>query len=566
MNHTVAPVPSSMPTRSLESRLWLGLLLALIVLEIVPLWAFQYIPSQDGPSHLHNAMVLANYGTEPLYQEYYLIKLISPAGNALTQFLLAALVRLTEPHLAERILLSGYMAIFFFAFRYFLRGLTPYADHFSLFAGVLAPNWFFYMGFWNFCFSISFLLLTVGYHARHQQSGTRWALRPLLALTLAGMVVYASHAVSWVVCCMALAVLGLPRLLSGVLERRRISGSFQSKSIIPAVFQYALPLCCLLPPAVFLLTHVVYSQRESACPAEPSLRAKLWPLYSLSFLHTINADTTSAKIMAGAFVVVFLLALIVLFRSRVYNYWSTSLLFLSFSCGVLAVISPDCVGAGSYIHKRLAFYCFLFFIAWIASACPTWPRPALNVVAAICLVAAVISFAARMPLLSRWNEKLSAFVHIGQNIRPRSTILSLCLGRSTQGVDPLRHAAGLLSPKIIIDMSNYEATTDFFTTRFRPEYSPFPALGELPQLESMRPKFDVIRYERQTKGHVDYILLHNDIGDEGPAAESLHEGLIRDQLAAYTLVRSEQSGRLRLYRSKRLGTIESPSENATRSK
>ncbi len=549
MNNTAVSTLNSMPTHTFDSRLWRGLFIAIIILECVPLWAFQYIPSQDGPSHLYNAVVLANYGTEPLYQEYYRTNLFSPAGNAFTQYLLVVLVKLIGINVAEKVLLSGYMVLFFLAFRYFLRGLTPYAVYFSPFAGILAPNWFFYMGFWNFCFSISFLLLTIGYYVRCQQRRTGWALRPLIALTLAGLIVYMSHAVSWVVCCMVVLALGSPRLLSDVLGRTQISRFLSSVPISRAAFQYALPLCSLLPPSILLLTHVVHSQEASNCPAEPSLRARLWPLYSLSFLSRIAAtEETLVKIVAATSVVAFLFTVGVILKRRTYNYWSSSLLLLSCACVILAIIGPDCVGTGSYIHKRIAFYAFLFFVAWVASALQSWPRPVLNVMAALGFGIALMAWAARFPVLSKWNEKLSAFVLIGQDIRPKSTVLTLCLERQKGEVDPFVHAVGLLSPRVIIDLSNYEASTDYFPTRFRPEYSPVPALGTPKQLESVPPVFDIVRYEKQTKGHVDYVLLHKDINGYGDAVKSLEVGLVRDQLAAYTLVRSEQFGQLTLYR------------------
>src|SRR3974377_1985967 len=128
-------------------------LVVLLVLECLPIWTFQYFPSEDGPSHLYNASVLAHYRAEPLYQQYYRI---APtfAGNMLTDFILVFLLKLTQPLVAEKLLLSSYMVLSFISFRYLLRGLTPYADYFSLFAGVLFSNWFMYVGLWNFCFIV----------------------------------------------------------------------------------------------------------------------------------------------------------------------------------------------------------------------------------------------------------------------------------------------------------------------------------------------------------------------------------------------------------------------------
>src|SRR5580698_996504 len=76
------------------ARVWWCVFAGLIVLECLPLWVFRYFPSQDGPSHLHNALVTANYAAEPLYREYYRLTFFQPGGNLLTHFLLTGLVKI----------------------------------------------------------------------------------------------------------------------------------------------------------------------------------------------------------------------------------------------------------------------------------------------------------------------------------------------------------------------------------------------------------------------------------------------------------------------------------------
>ena len=310
-----------------------------------------------------------------------------------------------------------------------------------------------------------------------------------------------------------------------------------------------MPLLTLLPPSIFLLEHVAYSQEVSTCPPEPSLRARLWPLYSLSFLPRIaGIEETLVKVIAAIVVAILLFTLAVIVKHRTLNYQKVSLLLLSCACAPLAIIGPDCVGSGSYIHVRMVFYAFLFLVAWVACAVRSWPRPALNVLSTLVCGITVVTFIARYPVLSEWNDELSTFVDIGRHIRPRATILALSLESQPRSIDPFLHAAGLLSERVIIDLRNYEASTDYFSTRFQPEYSPFPALGTLKQLQSVPPVFDTVRYEKTTKGRVDYLLFRGRIDGGIHAVGALEGGLIRNELAGYTLVRSEESGNLTLYR------------------
>ena len=60
---------SSSMTR--PKRFW-WLILGLTVLHIVPVWWFQYLPSQDGPSHVENSYMLLHYFDKDVaYSRYY---------------------------------------------------------------------------------------------------------------------------------------------------------------------------------------------------------------------------------------------------------------------------------------------------------------------------------------------------------------------------------------------------------------------------------------------------------------------------------------------------------------
>jgi hypothetical protein len=532
----------------MESRFWRSAFLALLVLECSPFLVNRYFPSQDGPSHLHNASVLAHYGSELIYRQYYSIAPLQVSGNMLTQLILATLLKFTEPLLAERLLLIGYVILLFMSVRYLLNALTPYADYFSLFAGILVSNYFLYMGFWNFSYSVCLMLFTLGYYVRRQH---RWELRSLTVLAFGGLIVYLAHSVSWVVCVVAVAILGLPQPISAIRRRRARP---QVVSVRSAILQYALPLSSLLPPAFFALIYLARSQGRMAGAAvdEPSWGERLWPLYSLSFLHTIaGSDLILAKAVASILFIAFLTAVGGVLWRRQYDWRGTSVLVLSLVFAVIAVVAPDAVGSGAYIHGRVALYAWLFLVVWLALQ--SWPRWALNIFAALFCGTAVIGLAVRVPVLSRWNEDLSSFAAVGRNIRPGSTVLRLSLGSLAKGVDPYKHAAGILPSRAIINLSNYEASTDYFSTRFRPERCPFPALGTLAELGAAPPVFDIVRYERETQGRVDYILFQGGADSERNGMDPLEVTLYGDQIAGYTLVSSGQRGNVRLYQRNSTG-------------
>ena len=506
-------------------RLYRIAFVALLVLQCVPLWIFSYAPSQDGPSHLHNAHVLAHYGAEPIYQQYYQMTL-TPAGNMLTQFLLAGFMQLASPVAAGKLLLTLYVLLLFVSFRYLLRALTPFAESFSLFAGILAPNWFQFVGFWNFLFSIPLLLFLAGYV--HRRIQTKWTIGGLAVLCASSLTLYLTHALSW----------GLCGLVIGVFAAGRAVAAWPDRAAAGArLLEGVKAICAYLPPALLVLAHITRPGASACVSAPQTLRERLWPLYNLSILHTVGpADFTLARAVVLLLVAVAVFVLWYGYTRRCFAPEGVPVLVISLLCTGLAVFGPDCIGEGLFIHRRVELYVWVFFVLGLATGLRRWPEWGLRGVAAGFFLITAITFAIHIPALSFWNDQLSELVSVGRSIPPGSTVLALRTDPPGGNFDPLRHAAGLLADKPIILLKNYEAATSLFLTYFRADHSPFPALATLAQLESSTPEFDVARYEQQTRGRVDYVLL---TGDDAPA--------VRAQLAGFSRIASSPNHRIHLY-------------------
>ena len=498
---------------------------ALLVLQCLPLWIFPYAPSQDGPSHLHNAHVLAQYSAEPIYQQYYELTMTT-AGNMLTQFLLAGMMKFISPLLAGKILLTSYVVLLFVSFRYLLRALTPYAEPFALFAGILAPNWFQFVGFWNFLFSIPLTFLVVGYVYRRLP--TKWTLPKLAVLSAASVILYMAHALSWGLCGLAIGVFALVRIVAAWPDRAAaLSRLLENSKMIGAY----------LPPALLALAHVAKPGAAACVSAPQSLRERLWPLYNLSILHTLGpADFTLARAVVLLLVAVTAFAVWYGYTRRCFAREGTGVLVISLLYLGLSLFGPDCIGEGLFIRRREELYVCAFFVLWLAAGLRLWPEWAVRGVAAGFFAITAITFAIHLPTLSSWNTQLSDAVTLSHAIPPQSTVLGLRTEPSQGNFDPLRHAAGLLADRPIILLKNYEAATSHFLTYFRAGHSPFPSLGTLSQLESSTPVFDVARYEQQTRGRVDYVLL---AGEDAPA--------VRAQLTGFARIGSTPNNRIHLY-------------------
>ena len=507
---------------------WRLIVSALIALQCVPIWIWRYFPSQDGPSHLSNAAVMMNYRSQPVYAQYYELHWLRPAGNFLSQYLLIALAPLTGLLFAQKIWLSLYLLAVPLSLYYLLRPLTPHARVFSLFGLLLGPNYFLHMGFWNFCFSIPLTFVALGFYVRHC---TRWTARSAAGVVAVGFIVYSSHVFSY---------LGFV-VLAGLWAVLRISWTTYRSRL-----QLATSLAVLTPPALLWLMYTL-QQRERTVLMLSTLRERLWYFYSASFLGLFGSfDLTVSRLFVPGMALLIAISLFRMVRRNQSNRASAPFLAASAVFAILTLVSPDAIGSASDLLSRVSFYVWISLIIWVSMQ--QWPRMLLRTIAAAVCLLALLGLIGRMPAYIRWNSTLTQFARLAVFVPPGSTLLPAVLVAEPSGPDPAFHASGLLTLRGVINLANYEASTDVFTVSYRPERSPDPDLGTLRQIGHVPPFFDIDRYERNTRGRVDFLLFQGGAASGGKWPE---EKLYQPQLTSFVFLAMTQPGNIaRLYRRK----------------
>jgi len=165
---------------------------------LVPIFAFKYIPTQDGPHHLANAIILKDYrlpGTR--YHEFFELQW-EPIPNWMTHLSLAWLMRLFPPLMSEKILVSAYLLGFAWSFRYYLGAFGKGALSLAPAVFLFLYNRCLLMGFYNYCLSLVPFWLVLGYCVRR---GARFAWRESLVLLGLSLVAYFSHLLGYGLAC-----------------------------------------------------------------------------------------------------------------------------------------------------------------------------------------------------------------------------------------------------------------------------------------------------------------------------------------------------------------------------
>ena len=493
--------------RNSDYSIWLAFL-GLVILNCIPFWLFAHFPSQDGPSHLYNTVVLSSYHTTPLYQRFYNV-VPNAAGNVFTEILLVGALKFLSPLLAERLLLTAYVVLLPLSVMYLLRSMGQRRLLWTLAAFLFVPNWFLHSGFWNFCFGAPLALFALGFYLKHRHS---WTWSAYLSFSLLGLAVYAAHIVSWGV--VVIGVVGAI-VFERLANRKEIAWRAPSK-----------PLLCLLPGLVLAVVYGLKAQAPAVFEKMPLTRR----IHALFSCFALNAGTDYYFI--AACVALLGAGFIVAVRHRLQNgqrlTYPDFLLVFSFLFALLALVAPDSIGSGAFVRDRLGFFGWLFLFLWIAAQ----DIPALwsRWCAALLCLLSVAWCLNRMPMYSKWSGAVSELADTTAWIQPNSTILALNLNPvDNLRFQPLLHAVDLLTPKPFIDLINYEASLNYFLVNFRPDKSPIPSLGSKDQLEADLPTVDIDRYENQTHSHVDYLILYSShdmtpyLGEEGPYRNQLRK-------------------------------------------
>jgi len=189
----------------------------LLVLHLIPLFFGKYFLTQDGPSHLYNAFILKDMilNHHSIYAQYFDINKV-PNPNWLVSVFYALAMMVLPAFLAEKIFLVLYVLLLPLSFRFLIRQINPGSGFMALLIFPLVYNITFFLGFFNFCFSLIFYFYAVGYWLKYQ--GVFNLKRQITFLVLV-TVTYFSHPVSFVILCMTIGIFILSQLYQEIKNK-----------------------------------------------------------------------------------------------------------------------------------------------------------------------------------------------------------------------------------------------------------------------------------------------------------------------------------------------------------
>jgi hypothetical protein len=487
----------------------------LLGIGLIPVWAFSHYPTVDGPAHLAVTQAWISYD--------------DPSGGSLREFfeindrlvpnhfifyVLAGLMRIFEPLIAEKILVSVYLISLPLALRYAARAFGPDAGWIGIMGIPVAHNALLAFGFYNTSFAIVFVLLTFGFWLRHAEHPS---VRVFFGYAGFGLLCFVCHLSAVLLSVFAIASTALTRTGLELLDR---SSGFSHVEIVRRFVSRALVPALGFLPAVLLAFDYLLSGR-SADTTVDHIANLVFPdldrLLRLIAGHVL-VQHDNHEILATTPFIVTLLALAYFLSSKKDSQDSKSGLFGFFlSILVFYLIVPFQFHV-RWVPLRLEPYVILAFILWFASKAPFCRPPRIMRVYGLAIgVTAMVIIATTVVRFDRFaeiNDYLDEVVSLAEHVEPGSTLLALPLGQRIDG-RPVSDRQFVLAQSgswialaaDSIDLKNFQAHTHVVPVTFRPAVRVWTHLAADIELLATPRSVDLAAYRRATGHPIDYVVI-----------------------------------------------------------
>jgi len=446
----------------------------LAALYVAPLWAFTYIPSADGPSHLANAFVIKDYDDPAAgrLREYYVIsRRLSP--NLLYHLGLAGLLYVVPPLIAEKVLLTLYVVLFAAAFRYLVIAVSgrPGPAAFLVFPFILSFS--FSLGFFGWLISLALTTFGVAYYWRRRN---RLSIKAAVALNAIGIAAYFAHLLGWAIFVGSVAALALAQgLWHWAAGMREGAGT---RAALRALWSRAVALAYISPAAALGIWYV------ATYPAEYPVTHSAFPelvrnMLRLEWLISFNAwQRAAAYITAAAFgvlvvsILFYKIYVTVICRSaRAPGAWAPKdaiwLAVLAFA--VFYLLCPwGGPAGGSLVSPRLAVLPFLVIAVWLSTVPGSVVRRALFVLAPALAVLHLFGLTLGYVKANADIDEYGSgrpYVTEGATVLPVQFIYATGLNEKA---DYMYNAASYYAlDNYAVNLLNYEADFEYFPVNWR---------------------------------------------------------------------------------------------------
>lgn len=492
------------------------LLTGMTFLYLLPIWAFKYFPSQDGPAHLYNAFLIHEFisPTHDIFQQYYHLNTnLDPTW--FVHLILVALMFFFDPLISEKIFLTVYVVMFVVSVRYALGAINPRSRWLVFLAFPLIYSYILNMGFYanSISYPMSFFVLGYWFHY-----SSKWTLKKLITFGMLVFLLYLFHIVSFAMTMGALGVLILCSIYDDIKNR---DTAVQITDIVKS--QILLPMLTILPTMLFATMFMQSKTTTIAFSGDPWLRFKSLLHYDFIASFQLLEVENYSYFYVMLIVFLFISAVVIKIKQRYIE--KNDMLFVAvIACTVvylaapdIDLISPNGMKGGGYIARRIMAFPYFLIILWFAAQ--NYSAVIRKSIVTLSLLFSVVILIINLYKTSIINEQIEEYLSGAEYIESYATILPLVMGRpgdfdekidifhTTKRIDPFLHITNhVATQRSLVMMANYEAKMGYFPILYRDELNPYTHIDGNVVL-AKHENVNFTDYAIRTGGKIDYILV-----------------------------------------------------------
>jgi len=479
--------------------IWIDLIFfyLFIFAHIILVWILPYFPSQDGPSHIYNLVILKdllNGGKE--WGNFFTYELRAVPNLAFT-LLCYPLLQFFSPLIVEKLFISIYIVLMGAGVYFFLHTFNKASLLFIFLVFPVLFNFNLLMGFYSYVVSVPLFLIAFSISWKIRDRST---VCKFIFINLAGLIIFYFHIISFMLFLLSLFCITI----------------VQFKGLKKIVFNQ-IKLISMISPSLLVLFLYLAESTKSFIPDFSYLSSLSRFIYLRNDLFFFSMVTFSpwqmftGFIFTGLFLCFFILSLYILFKDPnkgwvTYRDISASdKVLFSLSCLLVLIyfLTPFRFGGGDFFNQRFPWVIFLILL----------PLMRINkkflserfVLLSIVSVA-ILFFAFNSVILWQQSSKVQKFLSgLNADIPKGAYVMTYKKREPKAGmprVDVLMHAAsyyGIFNR--CVDIGNYETGLDYFPVKFKDTVPRFPSL-------------DQIAYKSETINWFDYPSIQYVLGWE----------------------------------------------------
>jgi len=518
----------------------------LLALQLSLVWVYPRFATQDGPSHLYNAAVIAALHSESWsgVSDYFRLN-PRPVPNWTTYAILVQLIKEFSPADAEKILVTTYIVLFALSFWRVATIVRADSSHFLIWGLVLGCNWFLSMGFYNFCFGLIFFVLCFGYWFRWRRC---FGAKQWLVLSILTSLLYFTHLFCFLMAALLIGITGLLDTLSEAWQHREHGVAF--RSLTGALRSVVLPELCFLV-FLFLKPFSTVGSQYVAHPATASSIAGILQglsVYRLTHVFHVLQDcygplAKAAVLLIGVFIICAFYWTLRQSREPI-SAVSYGLAVFSMICFLLYIFGPASFSGTGLLGERAAWFGLWSAFAFLASR--EWNIRGKLFVRVVATIVCAINLLSGALWRREVSPLLRPYYDAARLVQPNKTILSLCYCAQQYSnpavlhrlrILPLAHAGDITAlAGRDFSIANYEGTGSSFPVEYLSEVNPAIHATGLMENETNPEIADLAEYEEKTGRSIDYVLVW---GGPDVHGQSISKSALSEQLQVrYTLIYS----------------------------